>query len=50
MILYARSSDFLEEDHLCLKEDMSPDERAARAKGWPLVKKLNREVQIMFKL
>lgn len=39
----ARGSKFLEEAHLRLKEDLSPDERAMRAKAWPLVKKAREE-------
>lgn len=39
----ARGSKFLEEAHLRLKEDLSPEERAARAKAWPLVKKAREE-------
>lgn len=35
----ARGSKFLEEAHLRLKENLSPEERAARTKAWPLVKK-----------
>ena len=33
----AKGSTFLEEAHLLLKEDLSPEERTARAKAWPLV-------------
>lgn len=39
----AKGSKFLEEAHLRLKEDLSPDERAARAKVWPLVQKAREE-------
>lgn len=39
----ARGSKFLEEAHLRLKEDLSPEERAARAKAWPLVQKAREE-------
>lgn len=39
----ARGSKFLEDAHLRLKEDLSPDERAVRAKAWPLVQKARKE-------
>ncbi|ROL50910.1 hypothetical protein DPX16_3544 [Anabarilius grahami] len=39
----ASGSKFLEEAHLRLKEDLSPEERAARAKAWPLVQKAREE-------
>uniref|UniRef100_A0A672PHK9 Uncharacterized protein n=1 Tax=Sinocyclocheilus grahami TaxID=75366 RepID=A0A672PHK9_SINGR len=39
----ARGSKFLEEAHLRLKEDLSPDKRVARTKAWPLVKKAREE-------
>jgi len=39
----ARGSKFLEDAHLRLKEDLSPDERAVRAKAWPLLQKAREE-------
>ncbi|KAL1270835.1 hypothetical protein QQF64_029851, partial [Cirrhinus molitorella] len=35
----ARGSKFVEDAHLSLIEDLSPDERAMRVKAWPLVRK-----------
>lgn len=34
----AKGALFLEENHMRIKEDLSPEERAAREKTWPLVK------------
>jgi len=39
----ARGSKFLEDAHLRLKEDLSPNERAVRAKAWPMVQKAREE-------